>query len=349
MKNLVERQRKVVLSPYDLTWPEKFAAEASTIKAILGKNGDSLYHIGSTAIPDMLAKPTIDILAVVKNLAAVDLLAPLFEKNAYQCMGEYGIPERRYYWKGNPTRHDYHIHLFEQGNPEIERHIAFRDYLRQRADVALSYANIKYCLQAQFPEDIIAYVQGKDPFIRYIDYQTGQVKSDQLNAVDAIVVEDHNPKWEKWAAAEMAAIIRTVGLPYERIEHLGSTSVKHLKAKPILDIFIALKSVEAAAQWVKPLKAMGYVYWEDNPDPLHYRFFKGMPPYGVQRTHHVHIMAVGEDFDRRVAFRDSLRRDPEVAKRYEKLKCQLSVQYGLDREGYTEAKAAFIQEILKKN
>lgn len=349
MKNLSERQRKVVLLPYDPTWPQKFAAEASKIKAILGKNGDSLYHIGSTAIPAMLAKPTIDILVVVKSLAAVDLLAPLFEKEGYQCMGEYGIPGRRYYWKGNPVQHDYHIHLFEQDSPEIARHIAFRDYLRQHSEAALSYANLKYYLQVQFPEDIIAYIQGKDPFIRYIDYQTGQAKPDQLNATDAIVLDDYNPKWTQFAAAEMAAITHTVRLPYERMEHLGSTSVKNLKAKPIIDIFIALKSVAAASQWVKPLEAMGYVYWDDNPDQSHHRFFKGMPPYGIQRTHHVHILSIGEDFARRVAFRDSLRLNPEVAKRYENLKCQLSAQYSSDREGYTEAKAEFIQEILKKN
>lgn len=349
MKNLVERQRKVVLSPYDLAWPQKFIAESSKIKAILGENSDSLYHIGSTAISGMLAKPTVDILVVVKNLATVDFLNPLFEKIGYQCMGEYGIPGRRYYWKGNPMQHDYHIHLFEQGCPEIDRHIAFRDYLRQHADFALSYANIKYCLQAQFPEDIIAYVQGKDPFIRYIDYQTGQAKSDQLNAIDAVVLEDYNPKWIQFAAAEMAAITQTVGLPYERMAHLGSTSVKNLKAKPTLDIFIALRSIDAASQWVKPLETMGYVYWDDNPNPLHHRFFKGMPPYGIQRTHHVHILSTGEDFDRRVAFRDILRHNPKVTKRYENLKCQLAAQYGSDREGYTEAKAAFIKEILKKN
>lgn len=347
MKNVSEMQRKVVLFPYDPAWPQQFAAEASTIKTILGEKCDSIHHIGSTAIPTMLAKPTIDILVVVKNLA-VDGLNPLFEKNGYHCMGEYGIPGRRYYWKGSSVQHDYHIHLFERNDPEIARHVAFRDYLRQHTESALGYANIKYYLQAQFPEDISAYVQGKDSFVRYIDYQTGHLKADQLNAVDSIVLEDHNPKWDKWADAEIAAITRTVGLPYERIEHLGSTAVKNLKAKPIIDIFIALKFVETASQWIKPLEALGYVYWYDNPNPLHHRFFKGMPPYGVKRTHHVHVMSAGKDFDRRVAFRDILRYNPAVAKRYEYLKSQLSTQYGADREGYTDAKAAFIKEILKK-
>lgn len=90
---------------------------------------------------------------------------------------------------------------------------------------------------------------------------------------------------------------------------------------------------------------MGYDYWADNPEKAHYRFFKGMPPFGLGRTHHLHILPIGEDFKRRVAFRDLLRSDANIREEYQQLKLRLAAEHPEDREAYTEAKKAFIQKI----
>ncbi len=344
-----KKQREVELSPYNEQWPEQFQEEAKHIQAILGNKSESIHFIGSTAIPSMWAKPIIDILAVVRDLSDVDKFNAVFEKAGYHCMGEYGISGRRFYFKGTPKQHRVHIHLFALGHPDIERHLNFRDYLLQHPEVALGYANIKRALSKQFYRNVLRYVQAKDSFIRYIDYKTGHAKSDQLIAQDDIILEDYDPAWPKLAAAEIEAITHTTNLPYVRIEHCGSTAVKQLKAKPIIDIFIALESIETTGAWIKPLEALGYVYWEDNPDKLHHRFFKGMPPYGLQRTHHVHIMPRGQDFSDRVLFRDILRRDKKLREEYEQLKCTLQNQYSQDRERYTQAKAQFIRDCLDLN
>lgn len=344
-----KKRRKVEFSSYNEQWPEQFPEEEKHIQAVLGSNIESIHFIGSTAIPNMWAKPIIDILVVVRDLSAVDNFNAAFQKVGYHCMGEYGISGRRFYFKGTLQQHRVHIHLFAVGHPDIERHIAFRDYLLQHPEVALGYAYIKRALSKQFYQDILRYVQAKDSFIRYVDYQTGHAKSDQLRAQDNIVLEDSDPAWPKLAAAEIEAITQTVNLPYVRIEHCGSTAVKSLKAKPIIDIFIALELIEMAEAWIKPLETLGYVYWQDNPDKLHHRFFKGMPPYGLQRTHHVHIIPMGPDFLGRVIFREILRRDRKLRKQYEQLKGALQNQYSQDREEYTQAKAQFIRDCLYLN
>ena len=179
-----------------------------------------------------------------------------------------------------------------------------------------------------------------------IDYRAGVAQEDQLNADDSIELNDPDPNWPKYAKAETDAIKQYIDLPCEQIEHAGSTAIYDMKAKPVIDIFIALENIELADKWIAPLEAMGYVYWAENPDRTHRRFFKGMPPFGVARTHHLHILAVGEDFKRRIRFRDLLNNNTELRSQYCKLKTQLAEKYATDRERYTDEKGAFIKAVL---
>ena len=341
-----EKSRWIILSPYNPTWQKEFAMESSKLKKLIGKNCKGIYHIGSTAIPHIVAKPIIDILIVVDNLSGIDKLNSSFEGDSYICMGEYGIPGRRYYWKGTQDKHTHHIHLFATGNAEIERHLAFKQYLIEHKDIAQGYSNIKLALKYQFPDNMESYVEGKESFIRMVNYRSETAKKDQLAAKDDIVLENHNPKWKKLAAFEIDAIQKMVNVPFQAMEHLGSTAIFNIKAKPIIDIFIALKSIEEVKKWVKPLEALGYLYWAENPNKSHHRFFKGMPPYGLKRTHHVHIMAYGTEFKKRVAFRDILVNNKTIANEYEALKCKLLLKNAKDREQYTASKLQFINDAL---
>ncbi len=341
-----EKMREVLLARYNPEWVGQFEEESVKIHNILQDNCHSIHHIGSTAIPGIYAKPVIDILPVVHDLSVVDNLNAAFERLGYVCMGELGIEGRRYYWKSK-AKHTHHIHLFEDGNPEITRHVAFRDHMIQYPDSAQAYSWMKRCLAEQFPNDIEAYVNGKESFVRMIDYRAGVAKTDQLEARDDVSLVPYCSKWEQLAVAEINAIRETIELPYIAIEHLGSTAVNSLSAKPIIDIFIALDSIDEAEQWVKPLEALGYLYWASNPEQSHRRFFKGLPPFGLARTHHVHIMQIGDEFKRRVAFRNLLRQDATTRKQYEVLKQQLAGKYPRDRESYTAGKGEFIREMLK--
>jgi GrpB-like predicted nucleotidyltransferase (UPF0157 family) len=134
------------------------------------------------------------------------------------------------------------------------------------------------------------------------------------------------------------------------IEHFGSTAIPGLAAKPIIDILIAVTSLaQAKAMMIEPIKAVGYVYWSENPKTDRMFFVKGMPPYGVRRTHHVHITEpTGEMWQCRLAFRDYLRANPDEARRYEALKHDLAARFPSDRERYTEAKTEYVADVNRR-
>lgn len=286
-----EKIRFVELTEYNPKWPQLFADAANEIKFILKENCVQIHHIGSTAIPNMYAKPIMDILPVVKDIRLIDSLNHAFEKLGYVCMGEYGIAGRRFYWKSKAKR-THHIHLFEQGAPEIKRYLLFRDFMMAHKDYVQAYSLIKQSLAEVFSEDIENYVNGKSSFIQMIDYKTVSAKTEQLEANDDnIIIEPYNSNWPKLAEAEIKAIKGISSqLSHVSIEHLGSTAVPGLSSKPVIDIFIAVKSIEEANQWIKPLETLAYVFWDENPNKSHLRFFKGMPPFGSKRTHHIHII-----------------------------------------------------------
>lgn len=342
-----EKIRRVELTPHDPAWSELFTESADEIRAILKDNLVDIHHIGSTAIPDIYAKPIVDLLPVVNNLNLVDSLNPAFEALGYVCMGEYGINGRRFYWKSK-TKRTHNIHLFEQGSPDILRYLSFRDFMRNHPDYAQAYSFIKRHLAEVFPYDIENYVNGKSSFVQMIDYQTGTAQEKQLTAVDDVVIEEYNSAWPDLALAEIKSIKQIIGsLPYNTIEHIGSTAVPELASKPIIDIFITVPSLEDTPYWVAPLSALGYLFWAENPDKMHLRFFKGMPPFGKQRTHHVHIVAADNNtIEHRILFRDILRSDKNIRLEYEKLKLKLAKLHLTDRELYTDSKAEFIQSVL---
>lgn len=343
-----EKITRVELSAYNPEWPLLFTNAATEIRAILQENCLEIHHIGSTAIPTIYAKPIVDVLPVVKNIKLVDSLNPTFEALGYVCMGEYGISGRRFYWKSNIKR-THNIHLFEQGSPEILRHVLFKDFMLAHNDYAQAYSLIKRGLAEVFPHDIENYVDGKASFVQRINYKTGTAGDSQLTAEDSIIIAPYNLAWPKLAAAEIHVIkTLTKQLPHVAIEHVGSTAVPKLASKPIIDIFITLKSIEEAQQWIAPLETLGYVFWSENPDKTHLRFFKGMPPFGQKRTHHVHIVAAGNDtVDPRILFRDILRQDEKIRREYELLKLQLSQSHLTDREAYTDSKGKFIEQVLR--
>ena len=169
--------------------------------------------------------------------------------------------------------------------------------------------------------------------------------------MDDVEIVPHDPAWATRFAVE-ADQLRAVLDPelVLGIEHFGSTAVPGLAAKPIIDILIAVTSLaRAKATMAEPIIALGYLYWAENPKTDRMFFVKGMPPYGERRTHHIHITEPdGEMWRRRLAFRDHLRANPEEARRYEALKRDLAARYPTDRERYTDAKTAYVEEVYRK-
>ncbi|MCT4792445.1 MULTISPECIES: GrpB family protein [Exiguobacterium] len=160
--------RQVIVTPYQTSWPEAFEQEADRLRAIFGDRLLAVHHIGSTSVPGLSAKPILDILPVVDSLDGIEAFDAAMEQIGYEAKGEFGMPGRRYYRKGGDNR-THHIHLYVDGNPEIMRHVVFRDYLRQHPEEVEAYSTIKERLAHQYPEDISAYIAGKDSFVKTME------------------------------------------------------------------------------------------------------------------------------------------------------------------------------------
>ena len=160
--------RKVEVSKYNPVWVQQFTEEAAVLAGIFGKEIIQIHHIGSTSVPGMSAKPIIDIMPVIRDLNQADSFNEKMEQAGYEAKGENGLPGRRYFQKGGDLR-SHHVHMYEEGNPEIARHLAFRDYLRCRPDAARAYSERKEQLALLFPFDISGYIEGKASLVKEIE------------------------------------------------------------------------------------------------------------------------------------------------------------------------------------
>jgi GrpB-like predicted nucleotidyltransferase (UPF0157 family) len=157
--------------PYDPGWPVVFEAEAPELRDALGPNVLALHHIGSTAVPGLMAKPTIDILAVVDSIDRMDEAVSAMAALGYQAKGENGVAGRRYFQKLDGEVHLVHVHAYPKGHPDIARHLDFRDYLRAHPDAARDYEDLKLTLAEAHTWDPKAYTRGKTDLIRVLDRQ----------------------------------------------------------------------------------------------------------------------------------------------------------------------------------
>src|SRR5262249_12030897 len=125
--------------------------------------------------------------------------------------------------------------------------------------------------------------------------------------------------------------------------HIGSTSVPDLIAKPLLDLMPLVNSFDEGIACIGPMRALGYWYAGEFGIAGRHFFVKGSP-----RTHHAHMLVDGSKEARRhIAVRDVLRSNPQAAARYAALKQQLAARFGDDREGYANAKDAFMRELFE--
>jgi len=160
--------RSILVVPHDPHWRSLFEEEARLLKSVFAQEAVAIHHIGSTSIPNMDAKPIIDILMEVRQIERVDAYNEKMRQLGYLPQGEGGIPGRRFFIKGSEDHRTHHVHIYAAGHPEIERHLVFRDYLRAHPQQAEAYSALKRGLAQRFPHDIDGYIAGKQPFIQRI-------------------------------------------------------------------------------------------------------------------------------------------------------------------------------------
>jgi GrpB-like predicted nucleotidyltransferase (UPF0157 family) len=159
-------------------------------------------------------------------------------------------------------------------------------------------------------------------------------------------VSEYSEEWENQFEYERKRIMDVIGDKVARIEHIGSTAIKGLKAKAIIDIMVGVEELSTVPTFVAPLSEIEFEY-VPKPEVTDRRFFrKGLWGKG---TCHLHICEVnGREWMEKLLFRDYLRKHPQVAKEYALLKSELASKYKYDRPTYTQQKEPFIKDIIEK-
>ena len=166
---MVNRAMNIIVTNYDENWVQLFKSEAKKVREIFKDEIVEIHHIGSTAVPNLMAKPIIDMMPIVKDIESVDSYNAKMMEIGYEPLGEFGLRGRRYFRKGGNNRtHQVHIYQFDN-ELEIERHLAVRDYLRTHRKEAIEYGALKERLADQFSKDIEGYSAGKDEFVKNLE------------------------------------------------------------------------------------------------------------------------------------------------------------------------------------
>jgi GrpB-like predicted nucleotidyltransferase (UPF0157 family) len=170
-----------------------------------------------------------------------------------------------------------------------------------------------------------------------------------------ILLLDYDPAWTQLFADERARILEAAGEWIIAVEHIGSTSIPGIAAKPIIDIAAGLSDLAESYKTITPLTEIGYRCLGEYGIPERIYFRKpadsvgpGQGGRGPERTHQIHMFATSHaEWVRHLAFRDYLRSHPDAVRDYEALKKRLAVEHAADIEAYAEAKSEFVEGIIR--
>lgn len=163
---------------------------------------------------------------------------------------------------------------------------------------------------------------------------------------DKVVLEPYNSNWVTQYEDERAAIMDGIGGYIIDIQHVGSTSIPNLDAKPIIDIAVGIEELDVGTKFIEPLKKIGYEYRSDAGVKGRHFFAKGS---AESRTHYLHVEIFGgELWENHILFRDYLREHGDVMEQYRNIKKELAGLFYNDRGTYTSRKTDFIANVLER-
>ena len=177
-----------------------------------------------------------------------------------------------------------------------------------------------------------------------------QRKTKRKKATRPVEIYDYDKEWPLKFAKEKANIMSVIGPRIVAVEHIGSTAVQGLCAKPIIDIMVGIRRLADAKHCIVPLQSIGYEYVPEYEASLpERRYFRKGPSEMPNKHFHLHMAEHDSDFwKRHLRFRDYLRTHPDTAQQYCELKKKLAAKHRLNREAYTEAKTEFIKSVVRK-
>jgi Uncharacterized conserved protein len=160
----------------------------------------------------------------------------------------------------------------------------------------------------------------------------------------SVLLSPHNEEWHMLFEEEKSRVLDSIGEYIVAVEHVGSTAICGISAKPIIDIAVAIRTFDEGTKCVAGLERLDYEYKGENGVPERHFFGKGIP-----RTHHLHMVAIDSDFwSSHLVFRDYLNEHHLVALEYNRLKQNLAGRFPENREAYTDGKALFVKSVLRR-
>jgi putative glutamine amidotransferase len=162
------KTRSYAIGPYDPDWPTRFETESRAIRSALGGQAVRIDHVGSTAVPGLAAKPTVDIQVSVRSMVPRSAYVELLVQVGYQWAIDPWTDEHEFFSKEVGEERSFHVHVCPEGSEWERRHIAFRDWLRANPEDAARYERLKRELAERHPRDIYGYATAKTSFIQAI-------------------------------------------------------------------------------------------------------------------------------------------------------------------------------------
>ncbi|NHJ04763.1 MAG: GrpB family protein [Candidatus Heimdallarchaeota archaeon] len=167
---------------------------------------------------------------------------------------------------------------------------------------------------------------------------------------EEVIIVEYNPKWKSIFESEKEILLDSIGEYIQQIEHIGSTAITGLAAKPIIDILVGVETITKAEKCIPILEELNYQYVPEFEAELPERRYFRKPPRGFgKRKFHLHMVETTSYFwKRQLLFREYLSTHSQTRDEYTQLKKDLSVKYRNDRVAYTNSKTDFILKILEK-
>jgi GrpB-like predicted nucleotidyltransferase (UPF0157 family) len=157
------------LVPHDPQWVGEFEREAAAIRNALSDVLLRIEHVGSTAVPDLPAKPIIDIQVSVRDIEEREAFVRPLERLGYLFAPDPDSPDYHFFGKPRERPRRYHVHVCVAGSGEEMRHLVVRDFLRSHSEEAAKYTDLKRELARRTHQDRLAYIEGKEPFMRDLE------------------------------------------------------------------------------------------------------------------------------------------------------------------------------------
>lgn len=171
MSRSTYKDRKYDVRPYDPVWPQEFVRHAAVIRDVFGAAALAIEHVGSTAVPGLSGKPTIDILVLVEDMAIVDALAQPMEAADYRSLGDYISKGAWLFVEEKEHTRLCNIHVFQKDDHHVQEMLKLRDYLRSHPKTVAEYSALKLDLASKYPNDYGQYRKFKDEWMEQLKKQ----------------------------------------------------------------------------------------------------------------------------------------------------------------------------------